>query len=320
MAAVPGVLGGPLAGVIRAPRGINAEHGFVLKLACLRTVKRGDSSETETVWDAEQTLQRNFVTSDGGRTLIPVKFLVPYDEPPSGDDVKWQLSASAEAIGVDYYAQFDVPMFHTSASSRELPAAAALDDEQTAEDDSIAATVARMNAVLEADMADSRTIRFPPARNRSMAAFTGLFAIVWGGICYALFVSDAPRLFPWVFSGFWILILVMAIATCFSSTWLEYGPRGIAYTRKLFGIGRQREVPRDRIASISVEKSGTSYGGTEFRQITMRGADGRRVLVSEIARTTDAERLAADMRALLGLDSTSKPTLEGDLPRDFLKN
>jgi hypothetical protein len=319
MAAVPGVLGGPLAGVIRAPRGINAEHGFVLKLACLRTVKRGDSSETETVWDAEHSLQRNLVTSDGGRTLIPVKFLVPYDEPPSGDDVQWQLSASAEAIGVDYYAQFDVPMFRTSASSRELPAAVALDDDQTAEDDSIAATVARMNAVLEADMADSRTIRFPPARNRSMAAFTGLFALVWGGICYALFVSDASRVLAWGFSAFWIFILVMAIATCFGSTWLEYGPRGVTYARKLFGIGRGREVPRDRIASVSVEKSGTTYGGTEFRQIVMQGADGRRVLVSEIARATDAERLAADMRTLLELDKQRESTLEGDLPRDFLK-
>jgi hypothetical protein len=319
MVAVPGVLGGPLAGVIRAPRGINAEQGFVLKLACLRTVKRGDSSETETVWDAEHTLQRNLVTSDDGRTLIPVKFLVPYEEPPSGDDVRWQLSASAEAVGVDYYAQFDVPMFHTSASSRELPAAESLEIENAGEGDSIAATLARMNAVLEADMADSRTIRFPPARNRSMAAFIGLFAAVWGGVCYGLFLSDAPRIFPWVFSAVWLLILMMAIGACFSSTWLEYGPRGIAYRRKLFGIGRERHVPRDRIAEIVVEKSGTKYGGTEYRQIVLHGADGRRVLVSAIARTTDAERLTADMHTLLGLGKPRESTLEGDLPRDFLK-
>jgi hypothetical protein len=319
MAAVPGVLGGPLAGVIRAPRGINAEHGFVLKLTCLRTVKRGDSSETDTVWDAEQRLDRNRLLSEGGRTLIPVKFLVPYDEPPSGDDVNWQLSASAEAIGVDYCAQFDVPVFRTKASSRELPDAELLES-VTSEDDSIAATVARMNAVLEADMASSRTIRFPPARNRSMAAFIGLFAIFWGGICYGLFLSDAPRLLPWVFSGFWLFILAMAIATCFSSTWLEYGPRGVAYRRKLFGIGRQHDVPRDRIGSIAVEKSGTKYGGTEYRQIVMGGPDGRRVLVSEIARMPDAERLAADIRALLELDGNQRSsTLEGDLPSDFLK-
>jgi hypothetical protein len=319
MAAVPGVLGGPLAGVIRAPRGINAEHGFVLKLACLRTVQRGDSSETDTVWDNEQRLDRNRLLNEGGRTLIPVKFLVPYDEPPSDDDVTWQLSATAEAIGVDYYAQFDVPVFRTKASSRELPDADIL-TEETSEDDSIAATVARMNAVLEADMANSRAIRFPPARNRSMAAFTGLFAIVWGGICYALFVSDAPRLFPWVFSGFWLVILIMAIATCFGSTWLEYGPRGVSYTRKLFGIGRRRDVPRDRIGSIFVEKSDTSYGGSAFRQIVMQGANGRRVLVSEIARTSDAERLAADMRTLLDLDKQRESTLEGNLPRDFLES
>jgi hypothetical protein len=50
----------------------------------------------------------------------------------------------------------------------------------------------------------------------------------------------------------------------------------------------------------------------------MHGANGRRVLVSEIARTTGAERLAADMRILLGLDKHRERHSKAT-SRDFLK-
>lgn len=320
MASVPGVLGGPLAGVIRAPRGIGAEHGVVLKLCCQRTVKSGDSSNTETLWELEKSLPHALASNDGRRALVPVKFLIPCDKPSSGDDVNWTLTVRSEQVGVDYHAQFEVPVFKTGASSRDAPAADLLEGDVAPEDDSIAAVVGRMHGVLEADMATSRTIRFPPARNRSMAAFIALFAIVWGGICYALFQSDAPGIFAWVFLASWVMIVLLAARTCIGSSWLEYGPRGVACSQKLLGLGRRRDVPRDRIANIVVEKSGVTYGSTAYRQIVMTGADGRRVLVSDIASASDAERLAADMRMLLGLAEECQSTLEADLPGDFLKS
>jgi hypothetical protein len=126
MAAVPGVLGGPLAGVIHAPRGIKANGGFVLQLVCNESTQqsRGSDSSTEiyALWSAEQKIDRDLETGDGGETLIPVKFLVPYELPPSGDNLKWQLEVRAETFGVDYYAEFEVPVFKTAASSPTVAA------------------------------------------------------------------------------------------------------------------------------------------------------------------------------------------------------
>ncbi len=329
MAAVPGVLGGPLAGVIHAPGGIVPHEHFVLRLACNKTTKgsRGgdSSSSTETLWDTETSIFRDLVTDQGNRTLIPVKFLVPYELPPSGDDVKWLLEAKAETTGVDYFASFEIPVFHTSASSQKVDEeTSAAQSLEGAAPETLAATVARLGGVLEEELTTSRTILFPMARNRGLASFTALFALVWGGVCYGLFVSDAPRVFPWVASLFGLLLLYAAISSCFGSTRLMYNPQSVAYAHRLFGLGRWRDLPRSRIQSIAVDLSGTTAGGKAYRKIVAGTTDaGDVTLVNEAGRSQEAERLAEDMRNVLGLTesrsdgSSSRMALEAELPTDF---
>jgi hypothetical protein len=116
MAAVPGVIGGPMAGVIHAPGGIDPQDGFLLRLVCVRPAKGEDQPE-KTLWEREQRLLRDLITADGRRTLIPVKFTIPYELPASADDVKWKLQSSAAVRGIDYFAEFELPVFKTAASS-----------------------------------------------------------------------------------------------------------------------------------------------------------------------------------------------------------
>jgi hypothetical protein len=329
MAAVPGVLGGPLAGVIHAPGGVRPDEGFVLRLACQKTTRRtsgGDSSsETQTLWENETRIFRDLATSEGNRTLIPVKLLVPFDLPSSGEDVKWLLEAKAETVGVDYFASFEVPVFKTPASSARIDgetsaAESIADDEPT----DLATAAARLGGVLEPGMPDARSIYFPAARNRGMAAFLAMFSLAWFGICCGLFVGGAPRVIPAAMGLVGVLPLYAAISACFGSVRLEYNPRSVAYTRRVLGLGRRRELPRSQISVINVDRSGTTYNGRAYRKIVASTVEPRDVtLLNEIGGFRDAERLAADMRQVLELTesrndgSASRINLEAELPSDF---
>ncbi|HMP08184.1 MAG TPA: hypothetical protein PJ982_17685, partial [Lacipirellulaceae bacterium] len=260
----------------------------------------------------------------GERSLIPVQFAVPYDLPPSGGDVRWTLTARAATAGVDYFAQFEVPVFATDASSPHLTTQAAA--KLMADEDPVDfATVARrLAARVEEQTHDRRVLRFPPARNRGLALFISLFAIGWIAACAGLFISDAPRLFPWVFSAFGALIAWMAVVTCARNTQLQYSPRGVAFTHRLLGFGRRHEVPREQIAAIAVARSGVTYKGRAFSRVELTTVAGRRhTLVSDIERRRDAEALAADIETIVGLSESrtggqaSRMPLEQSLPADW---
>ncbi len=329
MVSTPGVIGGPLAGIIRAPRSMSPENGFVLRLACDKSTTTrssdGSSTETETLWESEHTIFRDLATADGGSTMIPVKFLVPYERQSSGENIKWKLSVKAEMIGVDYAAEFEVPVYRTRTSSPDMTGAAvraqAEAGGEAAENLSIEAVVARLSAVLEEKMTDSRVIRFPMGRNRGMAAFLVMFAAVWGGVAYVVTVSEGPRL---VAGGVGILaglFGLLALGVCFATTRLEYGSRGVSWSHGWFGLGRRREVPRARILSISLDKLGTTHGETSHRHIVLTDDAREHIVVNQVARTVDAQALVDDMRRVLRLDERDGgggASLEADLPKDFL--
>jgi hypothetical protein len=321
MAAVPGVLGGPLAGVIHAPSGIRPADGFRLRLVCNESTSetRGGKSSTnvEARWESEQSIHREFISGSGGGTHIPVKFLVPYDLPPSGDDITWKLEVTAETLGIDYFAAFDVPVFKTAASSATVSEAVAAEAIEQPESGDIRTTVARLNAVLEEELPDRRVIRFPMGRNVGMAGFLALFTLIFGGIAAALFASDAPRIFAWGSVAVGVFLGYATINATFASTRLAYSTRGIEYAHRLLGFGRVRDLPRSRVLGVSVDKSGTRVGETAYRKVVAETDEGEVTLVKEIARLADAKALAADIRRVLGLDAGGMP-LEAELPRDFL--
>jgi hypothetical protein len=321
MAAIPGVLGGPLAGVIHAPSGIRPADGFRLRLVCNETTRTSSSGETETStdarWEAEHRIHRELVTGSGARTLIPVKFLVPYDHPPSGDDITWQLEVTAETLGIDYFAAFEVPVFKTEASSATVTEDAAAEVGENAEPTDFRTTVARLNAVLEEELPERRVIRFPIGRNVGMAGFLGFFTVIWLGIAVALSAFDVPRAIPWGMAIIGLLPVYGTINAMFSSTRLSYSSRGIEYAHRLFGWGRTHELLRSRVKCVSVDKSGTKVGNTAYRKVIAETDEGDATLVKEISRLADAEALAADIRRVLELDAGDMP-LEAELPKDFL--
>ena len=123
MADVPGRIGGQLAGVVRTSAKIRPEDGFHLALRCVRRITTGTGKQRNTIervlWENEQTVMHELLDDQTTVSAIPVVFEIPADREPSdesnpNDQIVWRLTASAKVPGIDYSANFDVPVFRTA--------------------------------------------------------------------------------------------------------------------------------------------------------------------------------------------------------------
>jgi hypothetical protein len=119
---IPIELGSAFRGDIETHVTENPPDGFLLKLTCVRrvTTGAGKTSTTESIlWRDEQTVRASIPMPDGLR--IPYTFTIPADAEPSDERnsknrIVWRLDVSAQVPGIDYAAQFELPVFDVSGS------------------------------------------------------------------------------------------------------------------------------------------------------------------------------------------------------------
>jgi hypothetical protein len=327
LAAIPGVLGGPLAGMIHIPKNVDAQNGFTIQLACVRSVQERSGGETRTSevteWSRTKTIHRDLSTG-GDHTLIPVQFIIPYGLPSSAEkDIKWKLTASAATEGVDYHAEFETPVFETAASSKTPPA-----EEETSSlyvgPPEFATVVSHMRGVHEEDFPDRRTIYFPMARNLGFAIGFSLAAIVCIVIAVGLYLSPIPIWFAIGMSLFSLIMLALAAKAVFERSRLEFGPRGLAYQRSVIRAGERREFAPEKIREIHVDKSGTEVNGVPYWKVVLRTVNGDdHTLATEIMARETADRLATEITAAVGISQSrnaedgSRISLDAELPDEL---
>jgi hypothetical protein len=120
MATVPFAPGGRLAGAILTGLDLHPDGGFRLRLTCVnRTVTGAGSNRSvdeKILWREERTMTRPLPSDDPARARIPVSFILPADaretstENPA-DQIRWILDADAKVPGLDYHAEFELPVF-----------------------------------------------------------------------------------------------------------------------------------------------------------------------------------------------------------------
>jgi hypothetical protein len=322
LVSIPGVLGGPLAGMVHVPRRVAAENGYTIRLACVQTIRErsgGKSSTREvTRWSHAKTISRD-LRGVGNRTTIPVQFIVPYDLPASDrDDITWKLTAEAATEGVDYHAEFDVPVFETEASSQTPPADVDDADSLYATPHEFATVVSHMHAVLEEDFPDRRVIYFPMARNRGLAIGLSVIAANCVVVTAVLYVSPAPIWFPILMGLFSLLMLAIALNAALERSRLEFGPRAVAYQRKVIRCGKRHEFTPEQIKTVKVEKSGTEVNGVRYWNVVLKAQGGEdHALATEIKDRQIADRLAEEVSTAVGLSKSSPIALESELPVDL---
>ncbi len=112
-----GRIGGKLAGVIRTSVPLQAEGDYTIKLICSEQTTTGTGknrqTRTKVLWQTSQKLGQGACNPLSG---IPVSFDIPkhcyesFDGMSSGT-VSWKVEISVPTPGVDYDADFEVPVF-----------------------------------------------------------------------------------------------------------------------------------------------------------------------------------------------------------------
>jgi hypothetical protein len=117
---VPLVPGQECSVVMQVPEHIVEPDGVVFHLHCAQTDTavrwhKGSASlhtVTHDVYSYRQTVRRDL--SVCGRSRIPLRFAIPADQPANLDEGnptrQWKLTVSAETPGIDFAAEFDLPV------------------------------------------------------------------------------------------------------------------------------------------------------------------------------------------------------------------
>jgi hypothetical protein len=249
MTTLPGVIGGELRGTVHLRARLSPEAGFGVRLTCLERTRRSHGGKAETQehvrWQAEQCIQHAGMGPWG--SAVPVSFTLPSGCLPSAagttSSVIWTLEVEASVPGVDYRVQFEVPVFITDHSRRDV------DERQAAGAQAPirpigpqAAPVFTSSRVRGRRLSDGTLeLLFPAPRSLSMGLGVGAIGVALLGA--ALFMAGEGLtgwLFALPFGAFGLLLVLLGLDALLASVRLRVRDGWIERRKRLLGIGRTR--------------------------------------------------------------------------------
>lgn len=310
LASTPAAPGGRLVGAIRTGAGLRPEGGFRLALTCVRRVTSGSGKErsvSETIlWRGDRTMTGSLPGDDPMRPDIPVSFEIPADAAPtrgedSVDRILWNLSVDAELPGLDYHADFEVPVFPAPGGAAPValgpdPMAAyeAPEEAYRPESDPGIRVGPSPEGGTEFYFAACRA----PGPAFGLTVFTLIF---WGSVWFLLHVG-APWIFPIVCGAFSLLMSLLALDLFIGTTRVAFAEGRVRITGGLLGLGPTRSIPCSEIedvrTAITMQSGGRS--GTPYYALKLVRRGGRTATAGEYIRDKrEAEWLAAEMKKLI---------------------
>ncbi len=305
MDSVPGVIGGKLKGSIQARFLHSPEHGFHLRLSCVRQVRTGSGNSRnteETILWCDDADQGQFYAGPMG-TTIPVDFHIPRDVQPTdntnlSDQIIWRLEAMADVPGLNYHDVFEVPVFRTAASNCEAESAAP----EPGEFANVAAQVRRPDrpTVVVRETGKGTEFYFPPARNRSLTVWTSVFALILCGFTYVVAHLGAPLIFPIFFGLFALAFVCFAAQYSMGTTRLVIGDK-VRLQVGLLGGGKTREIALTDVDGFDEKIRSQTLNGTTvpYYDIVLRLCDGQTLTVGKLLSSKrETEWLVSEMRRM----------------------
>lgn len=310
--------GATLSGRIHLKLASDAEHGFDLRLSCIRKTVTGSGNNRSTVkavlWQADQHVSFATLGMDPSGRTIPVEMAIPpnayvTDKDNPADQVLWMLHAQADLPGLDYSDDFEVPVFKTAASAQQAPAESAASSSGFADSPSSDADSAPVSSpanpqVIISSQAGGTEFYFHAFRSPSRALFLLIFTAIWSGVVYFLFRSDAPWIFP-LFFGLMDLALILAtFHVLLGTARIRVGNGEIVSTTKILGIGSTKRFPFSQVDAVLPVTSGQTAGNRGNTQYAIRllTKDGRRyTLADEISSRQEARWIVSQIESLAGL-------------------
>ena len=330
MERLPATLGGELVGTLHTRAIEHAEAGLLVRVSCVRQTREEGASQSTTreelLWSDEERIPVQAVKGDSGDVMLPIRFALPSDAPPSHallshDQVVWRLETSAELPGADYESSFEIPVFQTRETDPErtmsvlamerpravgtstTPSAPEPARERTRDVDSQARDTESRSVSPEGVLMD-----FPPVRWWGAATFLTALGSFLGYIASLIHEVMDSSVGVFIVGGFAALLIFGAVHMIGGSTRLRVRSDGVDIQRRLFGIGPTQHVPASRIADLEISREMT-YGKTAYYGIrllpqlsgpTWSGFQGIKAGTRIFGRDK-AERTARRIRAILAL-------------------
>ena len=323
MVSVPGVVGGLLQGRVRIPTLVLPEEDASVTLDCVnrRTTGSGKNRSTsETIlWQAETAIPRNGLVQESRATVIPVEFVIPIDQPPtddsnSDDQNLWRLRVKMETSGVDFSANFEVPVFRTAESAAagtgpvlgDSSVVIALDaagnpvpDSNTPDPAKTGETLRRAGVLTEPCTGGGIALVFPMLRLPGMAFGMLVFTAVWGGVLVLMLLKGAPLLFPVVFGLFFLIMLYGTLDLFTGKSRIEVSRTGILARGGFFGLGSVRQLSFDEVGSLDIKRT-MQAGNRLYYAVDLKKQGGGTLRVADRLRQEEARAVIQALETAIG--------------------
>ncbi|HTO73296.1 MAG TPA: hypothetical protein VMJ30_05725 [Gemmatimonadales bacterium] len=303
LVAVPIPLGREIAGRIHVPGVFEPEQGIRVTLTCGRQVTTGSgksrSTTTTILWQDDLTIPG--VLRDASGVAIPFAMAVPADQPESDDrnsnnKIIWKVSAAAAVAGIDYSADFEVPVFHTAESDTAPPP-------EMAEREKAQLTAYTLPPDAPVSVVESGRgvdISFPMGRNAGVAAGLTLFALLWSVVVYIMFQTNAPWLFRIVFALTDLLLLAIATGLWLGHSELHADSTGLTINSGVGPFSRSRRFAANEVTSVR-PKVGMTSGNRAYFDLHLVFRDGSELIAGRGLRDPrQAEWVGSKLLSALG--------------------
>jgi hypothetical protein len=338
---LPGIPGGRLVAEVFSP--INLGHARIkVKLSCVNkyaTARREQRNSnvqaeqhTDSIWEEEYALDGADSEPSGRGWVIPIAFALPDDgretQNTEFQGIQWLVSIHADVTGLDFEAQFRVPVFATSDEEEEeinesarramleSPALQNLaarqiheehtEEGQTRKNEEIARRVMKNQRIQMSLRGDAVVIVLPPFRSGKAILGWGLFALIFSSITVFMFQqaqNGEAMMYLFVAAfGFFAVILNLAVL------WKMVGGKRITIDSHFVRVESSilslikwaKVFAVDEINDLEVHKTG-SAGETEYFNIDMKLKGSKKNLLTWIEGRTDAEWLSGYIKRILSV-------------------
>lgn len=310
-ASLPGVIGGYLGGLIEVPARVPLAGAARLALRCVRRVTHGSGKNRHTdetvLWEKEEQLDPAKWVTGASRTEIPVLFYIPpecvaTDEANANNCVVWRLQARAEVPGVDFAADFEVPVFATGETAEPpLAGKPVLEEYQRQELDASALHAAGIERTITGFRFSTNHLWGTKLGSIVLTlALAGGMAAMWG---HGLAVA------AWL-----VVLLFLAISVAVTAD-LVVAASELSLERdevvvRVAGLRGTQEtrLPRSAVARVHCGK-GMAVGSRQFYQLQLAGAQGADPLRPQPGEPLAVKLLRMELKQAareLGVDDPAK--------------
>ena len=307
----PGSIGGQVGGSIATNIHYRAAHQFPITLSCLYSYVSGSGknrSRKESVkWQA-QGFARAEPAGRGSR--LQFRFDMPTDLPESESKDEryhfWRLNLKSEGLPVNIDRNFELPVFSTATSSRDIrvdstshPLAQEKRDEQ-------------IESVMDMrQITGGLELYFPAGRNAGVKLGMIVFGLIFFAAGMGAGALGAPMIFPILFGLIGGGVVLGGLYSLLNSLAVRIGRDGIQSQRKLLGLSiGQHNVRAAEVRELRIHKGGSMSSGTEhktFFSIKAHLISGDKITVAESLIGQQAAQQAAEAIATYsGFDCDTK--------------